>query len=53
MGGGGGGYSGQQQVAYVEQKPASKGSGMGMLALAGSWVFLGLTVQFIQSFPLL
>jgi hypothetical protein len=36
---GGGGYPGQQhqpQVVYVEQQHASKGSGMGKLALAGS-----------------
>ena len=51
----GGGYPGQQQqpqVVYVEQQQQapSKGSGMGKIALAGSQVFLGPTVQFYSKF---
>jgi len=43
FGGGGGGYPGQQQpqVVYVQQQQASKGSGMGKLALAAGGGLLG------------
>jgi hypothetical protein len=50
----GGGYPGQQQqpqVVYAEQQQASKKSGIGKIALAGSYS-LGRRHNFTQSFAL-